>query len=131
MDNSSIEHVAADAIFVQGETASAKFVRMHISVCGRDAIHCSYGAVVDIADSRIMHAKRFGITATTKARAHVVGTVVDSSLHSGLAALTSEDTTPELSESVSGTKQPMHGGLPAGHIVAKKCSVRLSRLCFA
>lgn len=131
MDNSSIEHVAADAIFVQGETASAKFVRMHISVCGRDAIHCSYGAVVDVADSRIMHAKRFGITATTKARAHVVGTVVDSSLHSGLAALTSEDTTPELSESVSGTKQPMHGGLPAGHIIAKKCSVRLSRLPLA
>jgi hypothetical protein len=124
MDNSSIEHVAADAIFVQGETAFAKFVRMHISVCGRDALHCSYGAVVEMSDSRIMHAKRFGIAATTKGRAQIVGTVVDSSLHSGIAALTSEDTTPELSESSSSIKQPMHAGLPAGHVVAKKCSVR-------
>lgn len=123
MDNSSIEHVAADAIFVQGETASAKFVRMHISVCGRDAVHCCYGAVVDMVDSRIMHSKRFGIAATTKARAQIVGTVVDSSLHSGIAALTSEDTTPESSESNAASRQPMHGGLPAGHVVAKKCSV--------
>jgi hypothetical protein len=123
MDNSSIEHVAADAVFVQGETAFAKFVRMHISVCGRDALHCSYGAVIEMSDSRIMHAKRFGIAATTKGRAQIAGTVVDSSLHSGIAALTSEDTTPELSENSSGIKQPMHAGLPAGHVVAKKCSV--------
>ena len=125
MDNSSIEHVAADAIFVQGETSSAKFVRMHISVCGRDAVHCSYGSVVDMADSRIMHSKRFGIAATTKARAQIVGTVIDSSLHSGIAALSSEDTTPEHSETNSSIRQPMHGGLPAGHVVAKKCSVSL------
>jgi hypothetical protein len=126
MDNSSIEHVAADAIFVQGETSSAKFVRMHISVCGRDAVHCSYGSIVDMADSRIMHSKRFGIAATTKARAQIVGTVIDSSLHSGIAALSSEDTTPEHSETSSSIRQPMHGGLPAGHVVAKKCSVSLS-----
>jgi hypothetical protein len=123
MDNSSIEHVAADAIFVQGETASAKLVRMHISVCGRDALHCSYGASIDIVDSRIMHAKRFGAVATTKAHAQLVGTVIDSSLHSGIAALASEDTTPELSETSAAIRQPMHGGLPAGHVTAKKCSV--------
>jgi hypothetical protein len=123
IDNSSIEHVAADAVFVQGETASVKLVRTHISVCGRDAVHCSYGAVADILDSRIMHAKRFGITATTKSRIQLVGTVVDSSLHSGFAALASEDTTPELSETNAAVKQPMHGGLPAGHVIARKCSV--------
>ena len=103
---------------------------MHISVCGRDALHCSYGAVVEMSDSRIMHAKRFGIAATTKGRAQIAGTVVDSSLHSGIAALTSEDTTPELSESSSSIKQPMHAGLPAGHVVAKKCSVRANMMQF-
>jgi hypothetical protein len=70
-----------------------------------------------------MHAKRFGIAATTKGRAQVSGTVIDSSLHSGIAALTSEDTTPELFDSSSAIKQPMHAGLPAGHVIAKKCSV--------
>jgi hypothetical protein len=127
MDNSSIEHVAADAVFVQGETASAKLVRMHISVCGRDALHCSYGASIDVVDSRVNHAKRFGAVATTKARAQIAGTVIDSCLHSGIAALASEDTTPELTETSAAIRQPMHGGLPAGHIIAKKCSVRCQR----